>query len=207
MWEKTRLYPWAVKLSPGRIQVEERRLRLDITLEESEKGGLEVVTGVGSAFTWTRKQIVRAHGTARTTGGELPVATVALIDDNAGYHPRHTRWHWSGGAGKDSHGRDIAWSVIVGLNDSPVNSERSVWIDGVPHEVGPVHFAEDLSSVTFADGSALRFQQEAVRQRRDNLLLIRSQYRQPFGVFSGSLPGGIEVAEAFGVMEFHDAYW
>jgi hypothetical protein len=46
-----------------------------------------------------------------------------------------------------------------------------------------------------------------VRARRDNLLLVRSDYRQPFGTFSGALPPGLELASGFGVMEWHDARW
>jgi hypothetical protein len=38
-------------------------------------------------------------------------------------------------------------------------------------------------------------------------LLVRSSYRQPFGSFSGSLPGGVELAAGLGVLEEHDVYW
>ncbi len=103
--------------------------------------------------------------------------------------------------------RAVAWSVIVGLNDAPHNSERSVWIDGVPHEVGPVAFAEDLSFVASSEDATVHFKAEAVRTRRDNLLLVRSQYHQPFGTFTGTLPGDIALREAYGVMEQHDAAW
>jgi hypothetical protein len=77
-----------------------------------------------------------------------------------------------------------------------------VWIDGRPIEPGPSAFDDELLTV---DG--LRFAPEAIRERRDNLLLIRSAYRQPFGTFSGVLPGGVELAEGYGVMEAHDAWW
>jgi hypothetical protein len=53
----------------------------------------------------------------------------------------------------------------------------------------------------------LRFTAEAVRERRENLLLVRSRYRQPFGSFAGQLPGGVEVARGYGVMEAHDVWW
>jgi hypothetical protein len=36
---------------------------------------------------------------------------------------------------------------------------------------------------------------------------VRSSYRQPFGTFSGVMPGGVRVAEGYGVMEYHDARW
>lgn len=81
-------------------------------------------------------------------------------------------------------------------------SERTVWIDGEPGEVGPVRFAPDLSAV-----GGLRFAAEAQRSRRENLGLVRSRYRQPFGTFSGTLPGPVALAEGYGVMEAHDVWW
>ncbi len=64
-----------------------------------------------------------------------------------------------------------------------------MWVDGVPHEVGPVEFAADLGAIRAGDGSELRFTAEAERARRENLLLVSSDYRAPFGSFSGTLPG------------------
>jgi hypothetical protein len=205
LWERTRLRMSRVHLAPGRVLVRDGDVTIDIVLDETP--GFEVVTPEGQAYTWTRKQIVRAQGVVQAGGRKLPVEAVALIDDNAGYHRRHTRWQWCGGAGTALDGRSVAWSVIVGLNDSPEQSERTVWVDGVDREVGPVRFEPDLSGVHFAEGGELRFTAEAVRQRRDNLLLIRSRYRQPFGAFTGTLPGGLALREGYGVMEEHEAYW
>jgi len=38
-------------------------------------------------------------------------------------------------------------------------------------------------------------------------LLIRSDYLHWFGDYTGTLPGGIELREAPGVRERHDALW
>ena len=46
-----------------------------------------------------------------------------------------------------------------------------------------------------------------MRARRDNLVVFSSDYRQPFGTFTGTLPGGVRLAEGFGVMERHDVRW
>ena len=40
------------------------------------------------------------------------------------------------------------------------------------------------------------------------MVLVRSSYRQPFGTYAGELPGGLgTLAEGFGVMERHEAWW
>ena len=125
-----------------------------------------------------------------------------MIDDTAAYYQRHTRWRWSAGVGRTPDGRALAWNLVAGVNDPPEHSERTVWVDGDPHEVPRCAFADDLTAV---DG--LRFRAEATRERRENLGLLRSFYRQPFGTFSGELPGGLALAEGYGVMEEHDVRW
>ena len=79
-----------------------------------------------------------------------------------------------------------------------------MWVDGVAQEAGPVRFSSTLDGV-----GPLRFHTEAERGRHDRIAfgLLESAYRQPFGAFSGALPGGIAVAEGRGVMERHRARW
>ena len=75
-------------------------------------------------------------------------------------------------------------------------------MDGEPHEVAPQRFADDLSSV-----GGLRFTEWSAREEDVNLIVMRSRYRQPFGTFEGELPGGLALAEGYGVMEEHDVRW
>jgi hypothetical protein len=142
---------------------------------------------------WEKTRL-RAYGRVCLAGIEITVEAVALIDDNAGYNPRRTLWQWCGGAGEDSLGRAVVWSPIVGLNDSPQNSERIIWVEGRPLEVATVRFAGDLSAGRFDSGETLHFKAEAMRQRSDNLLLIRSAYGQPFGVFPVACPAALTCA-------------
>jgi len=196
----------AVRLAPGRAQVHDRGIEIDLALDET--AGVETVCRSGAEYAWTRKQgAVAARGSVRIDGATHPLDGHAVIDDTAAYYERHTYWRWSAGVGLARDGRGLAWNLVAGVNDPPQRSERTVWIDGVPTEVGPCAFAEDLSGVSIAGGGSLRFQSEAVREQRQNLLLVRSYYRQPFGTFSGQLPGGIELAEGYGVMEEHDVRW
>jgi hypothetical protein len=140
-------------------------------------------------------------------GRTWEVDALGLIDSSAGYHARTTEWRWSAGVGRSTDGRALVWNLVDGVHDAPRQSERTVWVGGEAAEVGPVEFADDLSSVGFAEGGALQFSAEAERARRDDLKIFASDYRQPFGTFAGTLPGGLEVAEGYGVMEWHDVRW
>jgi Protein of unknown function (DUF2804) len=126
----------------------------------------------------------------------------AIVDDSAGHHDRHTAWRWSAGVGTADDGSPVAWNLVDGIHDAPGASERRVWRDGEPVEVGPVEFAPDLSRV-----GSLAFSAWASREENVNLLVLRSRYRQPFGRFSGELPDGTRLREGYGVMEEHDALW
>jgi len=209
MTERTRMVPrrGALEVTPGRLSIRDAAVLLNLTLEEDE--GIETTCPNGRSYVWTRKQAgVRAHGTL--TLGALPpieIDAFAVIDDTAGYHARVTEWWWAAGVGNTPDGTPVAFNLVQGVNDPPSGSERAVWVAGTPHEVPPTRFSSDLRTITSGDSSELCFVAEAERSRQDNLLIVRSDYRAPFGTFSGTLPGGIQLAQALGVAEHHRARW
>jgi hypothetical protein len=214
--ERTRLMPrrGEVELEhgspggdPGRLRIADRGVSLDLELDE--QAGIVARCPNGRSESWTRKQAgVAARGTLALDGAApRPVEALAVIDDSAGYHARLTEWRWSAGVGVAPDGTPLAWNLVSGVNDPPSGSERAVWVDGAPHEVGPVEFDPALRSLSDGEGSELRFAAEAERARRENLLLVSSEYRAPFGTFTGTLPGGVELASGRGVMEHHRARW
>ena len=156
---------------------------------------------------WTRKRCdVPVEGEIRAGDRRLPVSGRGVIDETDGHHPRHTAWSWSAGVGRAVDGRSLGWNLVEGINDPPTGSERAIWVDAAPAEPAPVAF-DGVEAIDFADGARLAFTAEAERRRSQNLLVVRSRYRQPFGTFAGTLPGGIELAEGLGVMERHEALW
>jgi hypothetical protein len=194
LYERTRTGRRGVELAPGRAEVRSRRVFIQLRL--SETPGVETVSRSGRSYAWTRKQGgVPVSGRVSLDGVTRSLAARAVIDDSAGYHERHTSWRWCAGVGLGVDGRELAWNLVEGVHDAPVNSERTVWVDGHPHELPPSALHE------------LHFHSEAERARRDNLLILRSAYRQPFGTFSGELPGAPSLAEGYGVTETHDAWW
>jgi hypothetical protein len=195
-----------VRFAPGRVTVRDGDCAIDLEVDETP--GVETVCAHGGGYVWTRKQAaVAVRGTVRLGRAAIAIDGLGVVDDTAGYHERHTEWRWSAGVGATADGRPVGWNLVTGVNDPPASSERSVWVDGVAREVGPVAFDPGLEAVRFAEGGALRFAAEAVRERHDELVVARSDYLQPFGTFSGTLPGGHELAAGLGVMEDHRARW
>ena len=190
----------------GRVRVADRGVTIDIAVDEG--AAVESLNAHGAGWVWTRKQAARPFaGHVALAGRTRALAGLAIVDDTAGYHARETEWWWCAGVGRDAAGAPVGWNLVRGVNDGPTGSERSVWSVGGAREVGPVTFAADLGGVRFGEGGGLDFAEEAVRRRRDDLVVVRSDYRQPFGRFSGSLPGVGPVAGGLGVMEHHVARW
>jgi hypothetical protein len=190
----------------GHLRIRDGGVVLDLALDEET--GFSAHCPHGRGEVWTRKQAgIAAHGTLALDGAApTPVGARAVIDDTAGYHARCTEWWWSAGVGRSPDGRALAWNLVSGVNDPPSGSERAVWIDGEPNEAPPVEFSADLERIS-GGGSQLRFHPEAERAHSENLLILKSDYRAPFGSFSGTLPGGAELASGLGVVEHHTALW
>ena len=163
-----------------------------MTLERGEP--IEVTTGPA----WTRKTPLRVTGNVLGIEIDAP----GLLDESAGRHARRTSWMWSAGAGVTETGAQVVWNLVDGLHDgSPPRSARRVWVDGVPHEVGPQRF-DGLDGV-----GDLRFTALATRAKHENYVLLKSDYEQPFGTFTGSLPVAGPLRVGWGVMERHEALW
>jgi hypothetical protein len=171
---------------------------------------VEVVSPHGRSYIWTRKVPIRADGHVSLGMEVRPVSALGLLDESAGYHARRTEWEWSAGVGTTVDGWPVAWNLVRGVHDAETMSERTVWVHGRSAEVPPVRFTGRLDEVHGADGATLHFAREATRAHRDRLGVISSDYVQPFGRFTGTLPGGVELSghePAFGVMERHRARW
>lgn len=200
--EKTALIgAGGVRVSGAEVTIDAPGVRARLTVDETE--GVETLSRHGNSYIWTRKQGgVRVSGLIELDGQPIQFEERGVVDESAGYHARHTAWSWSAGVGRLSDGRAAAWNLVTGVHDAPENSERTVWIEGVPEEVGQVDFAEDLSGV-----GDLEFEKWSERSDHSNVLLLKSTYRQPFGTFTGRLPNGAELTEGYGVMEAHEATW
>jgi hypothetical protein len=189
--ERTR-HSWrGVTVEPRRAAVRQRGVAIELTLTPA---GEPVSAGSNP---WTHKTPLSVRGEARVGGRVLRIDAPGLLDESGGRHPRRTAWLWSAGAGRTPAGARVIWNLVEGMDVA----EQAVWIDGAPHPVAPVAF-DGLAAV-----AGLRFTAEATRARRENLVIVASDYEQPFGRFAGELPVGGPLAEGWGVMERHSALW
>ena len=199
---RTTLGRGGVSIEGSHARVDTRDVRIDLTVEED--GGVETVHASGSAYVWTRKQAgVPVRGQVKVNDRSFTLDCLGAVDDTAGYHQRHTTWSWSAGVGRTAGGERVGWNLVTGVNDGPVESERCVWINGTPGEVGPVEFADDLSRVSFSEGGALDFVSWGAREDRTNLLVLRSAYLRDFvasELFSAPSPAIAVRASGLAVM-------
>lgn len=200
--------PWALGSDDAGVVTRIDAGEFSATLRVGEGRWAESVCPTGEGgYVWTRKRAAPVVCQLRLPEGRrIEVEARGVEDESAGYHPRHTVWSWSAGVGTAVDGRELGWNLVSGINDPPERSERTIWISGEPFEPGPVRFEPDLSGIDLDEGSRLDFEPEAERRASENLLLVRSSYRQPFGTFTGSL-AGLRLAQGRGVMEHHDAVW
>src|SRR3954451_10919349 len=129
----------AVTVEPGRVHVSDGPATIDLTVDEGD--GLETVSPHGAQYIWTRKQGgVRVHGSVAVAERHHEIDAFGFVDETAGYHARTTSWLWSAGVGVSESGAAVSWNLVTGVHDDADASERAVWVDGVPHHVGPVMF-------------------------------------------------------------------
>ena len=128
----------AVVLPDGAVRVRDRGVAIDLALEPGgrRRRGREPPRRLDDLDPQAPGR--RARGRSCSTGGG----------------PRSRRPDWSttppGGTrgarhgtgprapgGRPTGGRS-AWNLVAGVHDAPVRSERTVWVDGVAQEAGPV---------------------------------------------------------------------
>jgi hypothetical protein len=206
--ERTRLWRPGRFVRVTRDAIEIRDGTVHASLRVSPGAPVETASPHGGAWIWTRKQgAVGVRGHVLLAGERVEVDALGCVDESAGYHARETHWEWSAGVGATADGRSVGWNLVAGVHDAETASERTIWVDGVPAEAPPVTFASGLAGVVFGSGERLSFAAEATRTRHDDLGLVSSDYVQPFGTFTGALPGGLRLADGRGVMERHRALW
>ncbi|GAB1622326.1 DUF2804 domain-containing protein [Agarivorans albus] len=177
-----------------------------------------------SGWTYTQKQnALPVAGHLLVNGKTQNLATaLGAYDFSAGYMRRETSWRWASFSARLNQ-TCIGLNLAAGVNETGCN-ENALWIDGEKHLLDPVHFSfkRSLASETSkphqpwhiysADGRVnLRFTPLNCRQERLNLWLLKSNFRQYMGHFSGTLVcqhgQTHQLQDVLGLTEDHFARW
>jgi hypothetical protein len=112
----------------------------------------------------------------------------------------------------------VGLNLVEGINDAGDETECTVWLDGRPHNAGRVSFRMDERHLTdpwvirSADGNVdLSFTPEGMRSGHTDAKIVKSNFNQPVGTYTGHLPDGkggrVELPGITGVAEYHEAKW
>lgn len=134
-----------------------------------------------------------------------------LIDIHKGYYPYVMKWHWATCGGRDDQGRLLGLNLTNNqVKDQDAYNENCFWVDGKVRLLPPVTFTFDDPEkpwlIKDREGKVdLVFTPQVVRRVNVNALVIRSNYKAPFGEFSGRViddEGNVlEVKNLFGMAE------
>jgi hypothetical protein len=135
-------------------------------------------------------------------------------DYTHGYLARHTKWRWAYLLGRAKNGERVGLNLVEGFLGE---RECGVWIDDVLHPIGEGRFEFDPSAPTqpwrirSTDGALdLHFAPGGIHAERTDFKVLKSNFIQPVGAYSGTIKIGdrtLELERVLGVAEDQDVLW
>lgn len=166
---------------------------------------------------YTHKAAVPASGRIQLGSQEIILERdkcLVLIDEQKTYYPYFSFWKWSMAAGYTAGKSLVAFNLCQNMiADDEDYNENCVWIDGKITCLKAARFemgdAMNPWAMKTRDGAVdLSFTPEGRRVQKINIAgLIRSDFRQPFGLYNGRFTDGWGVVHpidnVFGLAEEH----
>ncbi len=193
-------------------------IAIDATLDDGAAPpsiGAVVDLGGGNFHATEKRTLLSCQGGIVAGGERWSMREgVAGFDFSRGFPHRTTDWRWGFFLGKTTEGEPIAMNLVEGFVGE---AECAVWHGGKVHGVGEGRFTFDERraygtwQVRSADGAVdLELLPCDVHEEFLELGLIGSRYRQPIGLFSGTITVGGKVhriAKVVGVVEDQHIRW
>ncbi|MBM4370391.1 MAG: DUF2804 domain-containing protein [Deltaproteobacteria bacterium] len=147
-----------------------------------------------------------------------PGRDLAILDIHKAYYPRTTTWRWATFAVPDPGGLPTGVNLTRNvIEDDEVHNENALWEGGRLHLLGPARFEVPPDPrapwrIHTLDGAAeLEFRPRGGRTEDRNLLVASSWYRQPVGLYSGTVRDGTgrehRFQDVWGIAEDHRVVW
>jgi len=190
-----------------------RRLTGSLWIDaEGESLGLVRHLGEGRAAYTHKAAALPAAGELHLGGEPIRLDdALAVLDWTRSLADRHTRWRWASFAGRSSGGERLGLNLST---DVYGDDENAAFVDGRAMPLGGVCFelpAEPARApwrIRSREGDEvdLTFEPDGARSQNVDVRIVRSRFIQPYGRFRGRV-AGMEVEDAYGVVEDHDALW
>lgn len=179
-------------------------LEIDLTLTEKMDGkSLTIATPFEKEahFYYNQKiNLLAAEGGYRLDEKETSLSgTYGVLDWGRGVWTYKNTWYWSS-LSAEVNGRLFGWNLGYGFGDTSKASENILYLDSNIHKLSEVTFEipkdtkgkDDFLSNWKVEGSGLKatFRPILNRHSDTNLLLLRSNQNQVFGLFSGTFDEG-----------------
>lgn len=196
------------------VKAGDQRLFGDVRIVSDESLALLFDLGGGRPAYTHKAAGLRAGGSLRLGDEALIIDGLATVDWTRSLASRRTVWKWASFAGT-SGGRRVGLNLSADIYDDPAgeSQENAFWIDGKVHPLGGVVFdvpqepgAQDWRIRSRSgDDVDLTFRPMGARAQHLDLKILRSNFVQPYGRFTGRVLN-IDV-DVFGVVEDHDSIW
>ena len=209
---------WAVEINTKQVQA---KLEL-IGKEDSQPLSMTTPTGY-SGWTYTQKHnALSVSGNLTINNHEVDLDhALGGYDFSAGYMRRETSWRWASInthlIGESSELIRFGLNLAAGVNETGT-CENTLWIEGVKHLLPAVHFEFNRDDITQSwqihsedRRIDLTFTPCNKRSEKLNLMVLKSNFRQFIGHFSGSITDndGVihQLEHVLGLTEDHFACW
>jgi hypothetical protein len=197
------------------LLVRMRDLEIDAAIDETSGAApIAAIARVGERLVnaTEKRALLSLRGRARLGNREIALDNgVAGYDYTHGLLPRHTKWRWAFALGK-AEGEPFGFNVVQGFVGE-AECAAFVGKDVVPMAEPRFEFdANDPMRPWHlrGDGIDLAFEPGAVHAQKTNLVVVKSRFVQPVGLFTGTvrLRGReMRVAGLPGVVEDQDVLW
>lgn len=189
--------------------VPERDGGVNVTQKEpgvAVTGSVDTARGDGDATTdWTGDGDAANGGEATRSEPPFDIDGVGFVDYSHGLLGRETAWDWAFGHTTAPDGTAVGFNLVDRFNEG---YENVVWVDGEAEAVGAArldsngdewHVRTECGTVDAA------LTVEGRRSQDIDIGIVRSQYDQPLGRWSGTVAG--YEATGVGVAEEHRTRW
>lgn len=188
------------------------KLACDFTLDESvAPQGIVACAELGGGLVnaTEKRALLGVEGTIVVDGRRFDLTGgVGGWDYTNGLLPRHTKWRWAFGLG-----RDLGFNLVQGFVGEAECALFERGADGSKKVIGLAEPRFEFDRERPGDpwkivgeGTDLRFEVGAVHRQDTNLVVVRSRFLQPVGHFYGTI-GGQKVDGMPGVVEDQDVVW